>query len=189
MRRGLAWAATAAVLLGIAAWGLMRWAQPPEALQAMPAWPAVVPAKIADIVLRATGPTATEVHLVRRGKGWQVQLGQGWQEADDQAVTDMLGTLASMRPDRVVTRNPAHDAELRVTDAADRITLKDAHGVVILDLLVGKPGPDLVSTYVRLAGNPAVLSVDRSLDWQVRRPAAAWMKAKPHADKDKVAGT
>jgi hypothetical protein len=186
MRRTLAGVATVAVLLGIGAWGLMRWQQPPQGLQAMPAWPAVVPAKVADIVLRASGPAVTRVHLARNGQGWQVQLGKGWQDADGQAVTDMLGTLATMRPDRIVTRNPAHDAELHVTDGADRITLKGADGSVMLDLLVGKPGPDLVSTYVRLVGKPAVLSIDRALDWQVRRPASAWVKPSPPASGRKA---
>ena len=187
MKQALAWAVTVVVLLGIGAWGLMRWQQPPQALQAMPAWPVVVPARAVDIVLRAAGPGMQPVHLVKRGKAWQVQDGKGWQDADGQAVADMLGTLAAMRPDRIVTRNPAHDAALRVGDDADRITVKTADGVM-LELLVGKPGPDLVSTYVRLAGKPAVLSVNRALDWQVRRPISAWLKTKPHA-KDKGSGT
>lgn len=185
MRGWLAWIMTVVVLLGIGVWGLMRWAEPPEALQAMPSWPAVVPAKVTNIVLHAAGPGMSPVHLERRGKTWRVREGKHWQDADAQAVADMLGTLATMRPDRVVTENPAHDAELRVTDAANRITLKDAQGAVVLDLLVGKPGPDLVSTYVRLAGKPAVLSVNRALDWQVRRPASAWLKPKPHPSKGK----
>jgi hypothetical protein len=188
MRQALAWTVTVVILLGIGTWGLMRWQQPPQGLQAMPAWPVLVPAKVADIVLRAVGPGMQPVHLVKRGKAWQVQDGKVWQDADSQAVADMLGTLAAMRPDRVVTRKPAHYAALRVGDGADRITLRNADGVVMLDLLVGKPGPDLVSTYVRLAGTPAVLSVDRALDWQVRRPVSAWLKAKPHA-KDKGHGT
>ncbi|HXH65309.1 MAG TPA: DUF4340 domain-containing protein, partial [Mariprofundaceae bacterium] len=160
---------------------LMRWAQPPEALQAMPAWPSVVPARAADIVLYAAGPASSRVHLVRRGKDWQVQDGKDWRDADGQAVDDMLGTLAGMRPDRMVTTNPDHYADLHVTDGADRITVKGETGAAMLDLLVGKPGPDLVSTYVRLAGRPEVLSVDRSLGWQVRRALADWLEKEPKA--------
>ena len=181
MKRILAWVATVSVLLAIAIWGLVRWAQPPEALQTMPAWPSVVPSQATDILLRASGPTPSQVHLARRGGIWQVQHGKAWKDADGQAIRDMLGTLANMRPDRLVTRNPGHYADLRVTNDADRITVKGKAGAMMIDLLVGKPGPDLVSTYVRLVGKPDVLSVDRSLDWQVRRAYASWLKKMPHA--------
>lgn len=180
MKRALAWTGAIVLLLGIASWGVMRWAQPPEALQAMPAWPAVAPEKAADIVLYASGPSPSRVHLARREGHWQVQDGKDWKDADGQAVDDMLGTLASMRPDRMVTKNPDHYADLRVTDGTDRITVKGEAGATMLDLLVGKPGPDLVSTYVRLAGHPEVLSVDRSLGWQVRRSLDDWLKKPPH---------
>jgi hypothetical protein len=181
MRRALSWTGAVLVLLVIAAWGVMRWAQPPEALQAMPAWPKVVASQAADIVLYASDPTPSRVHLARRSGVWQAQDGKDWKDADGQAVNDMLGTLASMRPDRLVTANSGHYSELRVTDGADRITVKDKAGATMLDLLVGKPGPDLVSTYVRLAGKPAVLSVDRALGWQVRRSLAGWLKKPAHA--------
>jgi len=187
MKRVLAWVATVAVLLAIGVWGLMRWQQPPEALQAMPAWPAVAPSQATDIVLLAVGPTPKRVHLAKHGNRWQVRDGNAWKDADGRAIEDMLGTLASMRPDQVVTRNPDHYAELRVGKDADRITVKGENGSAMLDLLIGKPGPDLVSTYVRLAGKPAVLSVDRSLGWQVRRSLNGWLKKKPHAVKAKVA--
>jgi hypothetical protein len=183
MRRALGWTAAVLVLLAVGAWGLMRWAQPPEALQAMPAWPSVVPGQAADIVLYASGPQPGRVHLARRGGTWQAQDGKDWKDADGQAVSDMLGTLAGMRPDRLVTTNPGHYADLHVTDGADRITVKGKDGATMLDLLVGKPGPDLVSTYVRLVGRPAVMSVDRSLGWQVRRSLGDWLKKQPPAPK------
>ena len=119
MKQALAWAVTVVVLLGIAAWGLVRWQQPPQGLQTMPPWPVVVPAKVADIVLRAAGPGMQPGHLARRGKAWQGQDGKAWQDADGQAVADMLGTLAAMRPDRIVTRKPAHYAALRVGDGVE----------------------------------------------------------------------
>jgi Domain of unknown function (DUF4340) len=190
MKRILAWTAAVVVLLAIAVWGLMRLAQPPEGLQAMPAWSAVVPGQATDIVLRAAAPTpqqVRQVHLARRGGIWQIQDGELWKDADAQAVNDMLRTLAGMRPDRIVTRSPAHYADLRVTDDADRITVKGKVGATLLDLLVGKPGPDLISTYVRLVGKPDVLSVDRSIDWQVRRSFDDWLKKQPPAAPAKVA--
>jgi Domain of unknown function (DUF4340) len=192
MKRAMAWTTAVVVLLAIAVWGLMRWAQPPEALQAMPAWPDVVPSQATDIVLRASAPVlqqVRQVHLARRGGIWQVQDGKLWKNADGQAVNDMLGTLAAMRPDRIVTRSPAHYADLRVTDDADRITVKNKAGAILLDLLVGKPGPDLISTYVRLVGKPDVLSVDSVLDWQVRRSLDDWLKKQPPVAASKAAPT
>ena len=115
------------------------------------------------------------VTLKRHDSDWQLQAGSGNESrADDEAVTHLLTDLASMKPVRVVTRNPNQYEKLKVGSGATKVTLKDQLGGVLFAVLIGKQGSDLLSTYIRIADKPEVLAVNRSLLWQVSRPLDGW---------------
>lgn len=115
------------------------------------------------------------IRLKRSNTKWQLLTNTGeMRAANGDAVSHLLNDLATMKPIRVVTRNPEQHQKLKVGPKAIRVTLKDQRDVVLLEVLVGKQGSDLLSTYVRMAGQHEVLAVDRSLVWQVSRPLDGW---------------
>jgi len=117
----------------------------------------------------------SQMKLQHTDSGWQLLMGSGvWRAADEEAVSHLLDDLAAMQSIRVVTRNPDQYEKLKVGSAATKVILKDRQGKGIFEVLVGKQGSDLLSTYLRLAGKPEVLAVDRSLLWQVKRPLEGW---------------
>jgi len=48
-------------------------------------------------------------------------------------------------------------------------------------VFVGKPATDLRSTYIRVASEDKVLTVDKTLTWQVKRTPESWF-ATPAAE-------
>lgn len=94
--------------------------------------------------------------------------------ANNESVQHLLDDLASMHIIRVVTHTHAHDNELGMNKRGTKLTLSDNTGTRLLDLIIGKQGSDLISTYVRIGESPEVLAVDKALVWQVRRDRNAW---------------
>ena len=162
--------ATVLLLLGMVLWLASR---PDAASQQMPEIAGFVSDRVQTIEI--AGGEASPIRFKRMGAGWQLLMNAGeWHDANGDAVSHLLNDLAAMKPIRVVTRNPEQHQRLKVGSKAIRVTLNDQHGVVLLEVLIGKQGSDLLSTYVRMAGQHEVLAVDRSLVWQVSRPLDGW---------------
>ena len=168
-------------LAGVLVWLASR---PDSAPHSMPEMVRFSPDEVYTLDLKSGGEVA--VSLLRSDGGWKL-TGEGLegetQDADADAVQQLLDDLASMKIVRVVTRNPGHYEKLRVTTGSVRVLLKREGGDTLLDLFIGKQGSDLISTYLRLADRPEVLAVDRTLLWQVRRPYQDW-KASVSPDVD-----
>jgi len=164
--------AIAAVLLALAAGVAWRAGQPVGAPTAMPPLPQWKRDAVERVEIRRRDQGS--IRLRKTAKGWRVRMDGKEAPADATAVARLLDDLHAMRPVRLVTRKAGHYRELGVDEAADRIRLVRADGTVVLDLFVGKPGSDLVTTYVRPATQRAVLAVDKSLTWQVKRSPKAW---------------
>lgn len=180
MKRYLAIAAVIIIAGGLAWHQAQRPARVLDAASSavVASWPTLTPDEVASITINHGGAT---VRLQRAGKGWTVRDRYGAVAANSDLVTRLLHDLRDMRPQRVVTRNPDYFQRFRVADGGDRLTLKGSGGRVLLDLLVGKPGSDFVSTHVRRADSQAIVLVDRSLGWQVGRAAESWRAPKPAA--------
>jgi len=73
-----------------------------------------------------------------------------------------------------VTQGHNHDTELELGDKTVVLTLTGKGGAPLDVFHIGKQGTDLISTYVRRAGEPAVMAMDRALLWQVKRLPNAW---------------
>lgn len=197
------------LLIGLlAGWVFWQQSRPSSAPQALPDWPALSPASVAEIEIRHPGRDA--VLLRKQQDGWHLLVTgskkgekpsgassgegsgpvsadgpEGPVAADDDAVRHLLTDLAAMRPVRVVSHRAEHYARLGV-DAHNgtHLWLRDASGRALLDLYVGKPSTDLVSTYVRLADRSEAVTVNRSLTWQVGRLPDAWKAPERPASKD-----
>ncbi len=91
-------------------------------------------------------------------------------------VSQLLHDLQTMQVKRVASRNPDKFSRFSVSDA--QVILQDTEGKVLLNVFIGKPATDLTSTYIRLAGENMVLTVDKVLTWQVKRTQDAWLESK-----------
>ncbi len=186
MKRYLALIAVIVLAAGAAWWQAQR---PERALDADSAavlrgWPQLAQDRIRQVEIRHAG---VQVLLKRGDSGWLVRDRYGDVAANGDLVDRLLRDLVEMRPVRVVTRNPDYFDRFRLGKEADRLVLRDADGQALLDLLVGKPGSDLISTTVRRAGENSVMTVDRSLGWQVGRKPAQW-RALKHRKETPSAG-
>lgn len=162
-------------LLGLSLWFSMG---PTAGSQQLPDMPTLAAGKVADIRISST---SGNVHLQKRDETWLV-VGAG--AADSDAVRQLLQDLSRMQPIRLLTRNSARYAELGLGAEAVHLVLKDGAGDPLLDLFIGKQGTDILSTYIRHAQMDAVLAVDRTLVWQVRRSQQGWLAPEPEAPSD-----
>ncbi len=162
----IAWAVSVFVLLGVVLW---LWQQPASQSQRMDVWSNIAVKDIVKMTIQKQSDK--NVSLTLQQGTWR--LGNGDLAVQD-AVLRLLDDLAGMQVIRVVTRKHDYDADLGLLDRGVSVQCLDAQGVVLLDVRVGKQGSDLLSTYVRRAGDDAVVAVNRALVWQVKRSKKAW---------------
>jgi len=173
MIRYLAMVAMIVVAAGLA------WQQshrPPRAVDqssemALQQWPHITPAQVQTIHIHHG---KVLIQLNRHDENWMVVDTYGEVAANQESVSRLLRDVTNMRPQRVLSSNPKNFARFRLTDDTDRLTLDGKGDTVLLDLLVGKPGTDLISTTVRQVGKDAIINVNRSLAWQLGRTPASW---------------
>lgn len=169
MKRGIA---ITLLLLAVAAWTTWQGMQPAGAPQAMlPQWPVVHANNVARIAIKVS--PEERVGLEKKDGTWML-MRKKQVPASARDVRRLVDDLSGMRAIRVVSRNRTHDDALQVGDKGVAVALFDRGGNKLLDIVVGKQGSDLLSTYVRLAGAPEVVAVDRALVWQVRRSPSSW---------------
>lgn len=154
--------------------GAVLWlaAQPESAGQRMPTMVRFDQKSVDAISISGVAPEA--VILKRTGEKW---LLQGGKEAEGTAVEHLLNDLATMQIVRVVSRSPANDESLGFGKGSVQVVLTGGDRE-LLGVTIGKQGSDLISTYLKLAGRPEVLAVDKTLLWQVKRPAEGWAAVK-----------
>jgi len=166
------------VALLLAGFGIVVWMvqKPMGHMQSMPAWSKIGMENIVKIGIQKTGNEPISMYL-KQGK-WHVSNGD---LAVQDAVLRLLHDATAMQPIRVVTRNHDHDAGLGFLGRAIRLQCWDGQGAMVVDIRVGKQGSDLISTYIRRAGDAAVIAVDKALVWQLSRSQQAW-----HAEAHKT---
>jgi len=168
--KNIIWLFVCLVLLGLVLW---LWQKPTGQAQSMQTWPTIAVAKIAEV--RIQQATGGHIILLLKHDKWYVGNDV---EAVQDAVLHLLDDLSAMQVVRVVSRSHAHDAELGFLKRTVTVRCMDAQGAILLDIEVGKQGSDLLSTYVRKAGDDAIVAVNKALLWQLRRSQKAWQQTK-----------
>lgn len=118
------------------------------------------------------------LRLKKSGEDWQVTpLGaEAWLPADRSRINAALGIFGDVERGILVSSNPEKQALYQVGADGLQLKLFDEHEVLLGALVIGKNGPDLGSTYVRLAAENDVYLVGQSLlgifsiaaeDWKV----------------------
>jgi len=117
-----------------------------------------------------------KISLRKKADGWSVEVNKKTYAADAATVDNLLNTAAKIRIESIVSRSPGKypafevDAEngvdVRIEDTTAQKSL--AHFVV------GKSGPDLFSTYLRLADAQQVVLASGMLKMAFERELKDW---------------
>lgn len=97
------------------------------------------------------------VLLAKRDGSWFVES-EGGYAAEPDKIEDILEQLPKFYADQVVSTNPENQSIFQVDSTGTRVWIWQ-DGRQIGDFIVGKPGSDLLSTYIRPAGSDRVLQV------------------------------
>jgi|SRR5581483_3937196 len=124
---------------------------------------AVPSAAIARVEVAEPGGRLT---AIRSGAGWTDDRGRPWR---DDAVSDLVDTLRSLRPVMVVDPHPATPADYGFADDVRRLDVADGGGRRVLALEIGERNPAWTALYVRRAGRPEVLLVGGVLGWELQK--------------------
>lgn len=107
--------------------------------------------------------------------------------ANTEQVEAMLELLQSLQVGTVASRNPENFDKLQVGKIGTQVRAYAADGNVLAHLIVGKQGPDYVSTYVRQDGDDAVYLVSDQLPGRFPAQAAQWRDRRVWAlDPDQI---
>lgn len=165
-----AWVVFFLVLLWAILW---LWQQPAAQSQRVDGWSDMI--AVEDIVKMTIQKQAgKKITLTLQQGKWRLSNGD---LAVQDAALRLLDDLTGMQVIRLVTRKHDYDADLGLLHRGVEVRCLNAQGVVLLDVMVGKQGSDLLSTYVRRVGDDAIVAVDKALVWQVRRGRKAWASA------------
>ncbi|HKJ83268.1 MAG TPA: hypothetical protein VJ961_04520 [Mariprofundaceae bacterium] len=168
------------LLVAVAGWAVWRGVQPSGAPQAsLPEWPAIHSA-VDRVEIRP--PSGATVRLEKKDGKWMLMRDKPV-AANDKFVEHLIDDLVNAHVIRVVSRNRDHDEALQVGQQGVSVRLFGQDGKPLLDLVVGKQGNDLLSTYVRRVGKPETVAVDKALVWQVRRGISSWKAPKENTEK------
>lgn len=115
------------------------------------------------------------VNLVKAGENWTVDIDGFFFPASVSRIENLLDQLISLKRAKVITENPDIWQSLELSGPkAQRITLHDAGGNTILDLLVGKSDPGGRGNYVRKEAGTTVILTDRSMSFYLNAEASFW---------------
>lgn len=126
-----------------------------------PALLSVSPDAVARVELDEHGHVVT---AVRSDGRWTDGTGRPWR---DDAVADLVATLASLRPVMIVDEAPREPAEYGLGPNASRLTVATAEGRSVLVLEIGEPNPAGTGLYARRDGRPDVMLLGGILTWEL----------------------
>jgi hypothetical protein len=134
---------------------------------AEPALLSVPPEAVARIDFEESGRVVTAVRTDGR---WTDATGRPWR---DDAVADLVGTLASLRPVMIVDEAPRDPAEYGLGPGASRLAVATAGGGSALVLEVGERNPAGTGVYARRDGRPEVMLLGGILTWELGKLRSA----------------
>jgi hypothetical protein len=97
---------------------------------------------------------------------WTDAGGRRW---PDDAVSELVRTLARLAPVMTVDPDPREPADYGLGAGAPRLSLQAADGRPLLALDLGERNPASTGLYVRRAGEPTVLLVGAVLEWELEK--------------------
>lgn len=164
--------ATLSVLVALFLLGLLLPQGGREARTAdAPLLPIASPAELSAMELQARGRVLA---LRRTDGGWQAREGgKAWPASADRAEA-LAGLLAGLRRGRLVSRDPARQAELGL-EGGSLLVLRRGPGQSELRLRVGARAPGAQEDYLALEGKPEAYLVRGNLSVLLAQDRAYWL--------------
>ncbi len=100
--------------------------------------------------------------------------GERWHRADRTRVTSALGSFGGLPPGVVVSAKEENRRLYQVDATGLRVKLIDKAGKTIEDVIIGKNGPDMASSYIRRTDGDEVYLVGRALAGVFSPNASDW---------------
>ena len=139
----------------------------------------------ADVV-EVTGK-GKSIRLEKKDSQWMV-ASEGGFPADQKNANDLLGKIGQFKSTDVVATRKENHAVFEVDTTGIEVKVS-AGGKVTADFIVGKPGPDFMSSYVRPVDKDEVYRVPVYLPSIVDKGDDTWRnKTIVEADKAKITG-
>ncbi len=126
--------------------------------------------------INITGSSTDAIALQRTDNVWQVATSKGTTHAaDNSAVQSLLESLIKLKAGSMVSRKPDRHALYEVSpETGLHIKALNHKKQTLADLLIGKSGPNIFSTYVRVADSDKVYLVDSILQNKVSKSLNEW---------------
>jgi len=137
-----------------------------------------------------TRPSKGQVVLTKTAENaWTVSAQDKTFAADTTAVGNVLDTVAKLRADTVASRNQQNFEGFEVTEGkGSEVKIEDAENRTLAHFYVGKNGPDIFSTYLRLKDSPTVVLTNTLVKTVFERELKDWRdKAIVKLSKDDIA--
>jgi hypothetical protein len=147
---------------------------PKNTTQNLPHLPKFVLEDVLSFKVAIKGKTSMKAK--KEGERWLLLGSTSAKYLNPLAVDQLLHDLQTMQAKRVVVRKTELFQRFAVDE--NEVMLADKQGNTLLDVFIGKPATDLVSTYIRLADDKRVLTVNKTLTWQIKRTPDAWLEKK-----------
>ena len=107
-------------------------------------------------IIAAFGLTTTT--LAKQNNQWLVESMDNY-PADQQAVAELLDTVAEMKTIQRASSNPEKQAVFQVDSSGVEAKLTDASGNLLAHLFAGKTTPEIFNSYIRAADSDDVYIV------------------------------
>jgi hypothetical protein len=157
------------VVLALAATAFNASRKRQESSLGKPIFPALVAAKVDGIDVLGGGRT---VELRRPGKDWLVAT-EGSQPADPKIPQQLIEAIDKLSTRTLISISKETHAGFQVDTTGFTVRLRQGDKA-LAEFIVGKPGPDFMSTYIRPAGGDKVYLVPAYLRSVVDRGGETW---------------
>lgn len=116
-----------------------------------------------------------EISLRKKADGWSVEANKKTYAADPASVDNLLNTAAKIRIESIVSQSPGKYQAFEVdAEKGVDVRIDDAAQKSLAHFVVGKSGPDLFSTYLRLADAQQVVLASGMLKMAFERELKDW---------------
>lgn len=141
--------------------------------------------------LKRDGKTWSVAEVVTPMKKQLVEKGGGeipekvFRPADGARVTSALGAFGGLTEGVIVSENPEKQTAFQVDVAGLHVRIFGDNDELIADCIIGKNGPDFMSSYIRRSDENKVYLVNRTLTGFFSTRAEDWVEKKEEAGQVK----
>jgi len=126
--------------------------------------------------INITSSDSDPIVLQKTDGEWQVETGQGASyAADSSAIQELIESLTELKTNSMVSRKPDRHALYEVSpETGLQVETLDHKQRTLAEVLIGKSGPNIFSTYVRAADKNEVYLVDGILQNKISKTLNEW---------------